>query len=243
MIATGEQHSVREFVELAGAQLGCDDRVARRGRRRRQGVDRASGRVLVKVDPRYFRPTEVETLLGDPAQGPGQARLGAGDRASTELVREMVAGRPRARAARRALHAARLQGLPATMNEPARRGSSSPATAAWSARRIVRRLRAPRLRRTCCCAPAPSSTCATRRRSRRSSRRERPEYVFLAAAKVGGILANNTCPADFIRDNLQIQTNVIERRWRDGVREAAASSARAASTRSSRRSRCARSAC
>lgn len=40
--------------------------------------------------------------------------------------------------------------------------------------------------------------------------REKPEYVFLAAAKVGGILANNTYPADFIRDNLIIQTNVIE---------------------------------
>ena len=40
---------------------------------------------------------------------------------------------------------------------------------------------------------------------------ERPEYVFLAAAKVGGILANDTYPADFIRDNLLIQTNVIAR--------------------------------
>lgn len=39
---------------------------------------------------------------------------------------------------------------------------------------------------------------------------ERPEYVFLAAAKVGGILANDTYPADFIRDNLVLQTNVIE---------------------------------
>ncbi|MHB1021177.1 MAG: GDP-L-fucose synthase family protein [Acidobacteriaceae bacterium] len=39
---------------------------------------------------------------------------------------------------------------------------------------------------------------------------ERPEYVFLAAAKVGGILANNTYPADFIRENLEIQTNIIE---------------------------------
>jgi GDP-L-fucose synthase len=39
---------------------------------------------------------------------------------------------------------------------------------------------------------------------------EKPEYVFLAAAKVGGILANNTYPADFIRDNLIIQTNIIE---------------------------------
>ncbi|MBV8436974.1 MAG: GDP-L-fucose synthase [Silvibacterium sp.] len=47
---------------------------------------------------------------------------------------------------------------------------------------------------------------------------ERPEYVFLAAAKVGGILANNTYPADFIRDNLEIQTNVIDAAWRAGVK-------------------------
>ena len=39
---------------------------------------------------------------------------------------------------------------------------------------------------------------------------EKPEYVFMAAAKVGGILANDTYPADFIRDNLMLQTNVIE---------------------------------
>jgi len=47
---------------------------------------------------------------------------------------------------------------------------------------------------------------------------ERPEYVFLAAAKVGGILANNTYPADFIRDNLQIQSNVIEASRLSGVK-------------------------
>jgi GDP-L-fucose synthase len=47
---------------------------------------------------------------------------------------------------------------------------------------------------------------------------ERPEYVFLAAAKVGGILANNTYPADFIRDNLEIQTNVIDSAYHTGVK-------------------------
>lgn len=46
---------------------------------------------------------------------------------------------------------------------------------------------------------------------------EKPEYVFLAAAKVGGILANNTYPAEFIRDNLAIQTNVIDAAHRNGV--------------------------
>ncbi|EPZ37942.1 hypothetical protein C289_1999 [Anoxybacillus ayderensis] len=47
---------------------------------------------------------------------------------------------------------------------------------------------------------------------------ENPEYVFLAAAKVGGIVANNEYPADFIRDNLMIQTNVIDAAYRNGVK-------------------------
>ncbi|MHB0976067.1 MAG: GDP-L-fucose synthase [Candidatus Aquicultorales bacterium] len=50
-------------------------------------------------------------------------------------------------------------------------------------------------------------------------RDERPEYVFLAAAKVGGILANDTYPADFIRDNLAIQTNVIHSAYKYGVKK------------------------
>ena len=45
--------------------------------------------------------------------------------------------------------------------------------------------------------------------------------MFLAAAKVGGILANNTYPAEFIRENLAIQTNVIHAAWRAGVQAAA----------------------
>jgi len=48
---------------------------------------------------------------------------------------------------------------------------------------------------------------------------ERPEFVFLSAAKVGGILANSTYPADFIRDNLQIQTNVIDAAYRSGSKK------------------------
>ncbi len=49
--------------------------------------------------------------------------------------------------------------------------------------------------------------------------RERPAYVFLAAARVGGILANDTYPADFIRENLLIQTHVIDAAWRHGARK------------------------
>src|SRR6204780_4155920 len=48
---------------------------------------------------------------------------------------------------------------------------------------------------------------------------ERPEYVFLAAAKVGGILANSTRPAEFIAENLAIQSNVIDAAWRNGAKK------------------------
>jgi GDPmannose 4,6-dehydratase len=88
VIATGEQHSVREFVSRSAQLLGWD--VQWRGEGvAEEGVDRASGRVLVKVDPRYFRPAEVETLLGDPSKA--KAKLGWAPEVSfDQLVREMV---------------------------------------------------------------------------------------------------------------------------------------------------------
>lgn len=64
VIATGEQHSVREFVSIAAKSLGMDIRWSGQGVDE-VGTDTASGRVVVRVDPRYFRPTEVDTLLGD----------------------------------------------------------------------------------------------------------------------------------------------------------------------------------
>jgi GDPmannose 4,6-dehydratase len=89
VIATGEQHSVREFVTVAGAELGM--RIAWQGKGVDEvGVDTKSGRTVVKVDPRYFRPTEVETLLGDPTKA--KAKLGwTPEHTFQDLVREMVA--------------------------------------------------------------------------------------------------------------------------------------------------------
>ncbi|HEX9473580.1 MAG TPA: GDP-mannose 4,6-dehydratase [Steroidobacteraceae bacterium] len=90
VIATGEQHSVREFVTRAGELLG--QRMEWRGKGvDEQGIDAASGKVIVKVDPRYFRPTEVETLLGDASKA--RERLGWAPLISfQELVAEMVGG-------------------------------------------------------------------------------------------------------------------------------------------------------
>jgi GDPmannose 4,6-dehydratase len=67
VLATGEQHSVREFVELSFAEI--DRKIVWQGSGvDEQGIDEANGDVLVEIDPRYFRPTEVETLLGNPAK-------------------------------------------------------------------------------------------------------------------------------------------------------------------------------
>ncbi|HMK86237.1 MAG TPA: GDP-mannose 4,6-dehydratase, partial [Steroidobacteraceae bacterium] len=67
VIATGKQHSVRDFVMAAGSLL--DMRIEWQGKGVNEvGVDAKSGRTLIRVDPRYFRPTEVEALLGDPTK-------------------------------------------------------------------------------------------------------------------------------------------------------------------------------
>ncbi len=89
VIATGEQHSVREFVERVGAELG--HAIEWRGAGvSEEGIDPPTGRVIVKVDPRYFRPAEVETLLGDSTKA--RTRLGWKPEISFEtLVKEMVA--------------------------------------------------------------------------------------------------------------------------------------------------------
>lgn len=67
VIATGEYHSVREFTTLAFAEVGIDLRWEGEGVDEK-GIDTASGKVLVEVDPKYFRPAEVEQLLGDPTK-------------------------------------------------------------------------------------------------------------------------------------------------------------------------------
>ena len=87
VIATGEQHSVREFVDATAAELGM--RVSWRGKGAdEKGYDEA-GRCIVAVDARYFRPAEVDTLLGDP--GKARAQLGWMPKVTfRELVAEMA---------------------------------------------------------------------------------------------------------------------------------------------------------
>lgn len=87
VIATGVQHSVREFVEVAAGHLGID--ISWQGSDEDElGTDQ-EGNVIVRVDPRYYRPTEVETLLGDATKA--REKLGWEPKISfEELVKEMV---------------------------------------------------------------------------------------------------------------------------------------------------------
>ena len=87
VLATGETHTVREFVERAFKVVGLE--ISWRG----AGVDEVGvdqhGRLLVKIDPKYFRPTEVDLLLGNP--GKAKAELGWKHTVSfQELIEEMV---------------------------------------------------------------------------------------------------------------------------------------------------------
>jgi len=67
ILATGETHTVREFAELAGGALGLDI-VWQGSGAAEKGLDKKSGRVIIEIDPKYFRPAEVDILLGDPAK-------------------------------------------------------------------------------------------------------------------------------------------------------------------------------
>lgn len=100
VIATGQQHSVRAFVERAFAEVGVTLAWRGEGAGAEGVVDTVAedgaafgqvkpGQVVVQVDPRYFRPTEVDTLLGDPSKA--RERLGWVPQVSfAELVAEMM---------------------------------------------------------------------------------------------------------------------------------------------------------
>lgn len=89
VIATGEYHSVREFTTLAFREAGIELRWEGEGLDEK-GIDTATGKVLVEVDPRFFRPADVEQLLGDPSKAREQLGWNPRKTSFQELVRIMV---------------------------------------------------------------------------------------------------------------------------------------------------------
>ena len=90
VIATGEMHSVREFATLAFHEVGIELRWEGEGINEK-GVDLKTGKVLVEVDPKYFRPCEVEQLLGDPTKAKTLLGWNPTKTSFSELVRIMAA--------------------------------------------------------------------------------------------------------------------------------------------------------
>lgn len=89
VLATGETHSIRSFVQKAFAEVNIDIEWKGEGIDEK-GIDKATGKVLIEVDPKYFRPTEVELLIGDPTKA--QTELGWKHECSfDQLVKEMMA--------------------------------------------------------------------------------------------------------------------------------------------------------
>lgn len=89
VIATGEMHSVREFVTKAFAEAGINIRWEGKGVDEK-GIDVATGKVLVEVDPKYFRPAEVEQLLGDPTKAKTLLGWNPTKTSFDELIKKMV---------------------------------------------------------------------------------------------------------------------------------------------------------
>lgn len=89
VIATGEYHTVREFTTLAFARAGINLEWSGEGLDEK-GIDTATGKILVEVDPKYFRPAEVEQLLGDPTKAKEQLGWNPRQTSFERLVEIMV---------------------------------------------------------------------------------------------------------------------------------------------------------
>ena len=89
VIATGEMHTVREFCELAFKEAGRDIRWEGQGVNEK-GIDTQTNRVLIEVDPKYFRPCEVEQLLGDPTKAKTMLGWNPTKTSFRELIKKMV---------------------------------------------------------------------------------------------------------------------------------------------------------
>lgn len=225
VISTGEAHSVREFIERSFAYTGIA--IEWRGSGIDEvGVNASTGDVLVSIDPRYFRPAEVDLLIGDARKA--QEVLNWKPRITfEELVQimmesdlkdveqvEKVAAVPRYTMHNETKHTSDLQTIiPAQKDLYNQMPQHAKIFVAGHnglvGRALVRRLK-----------EYGYTNIITRTHAQLDLRKqdavdqffitEKPEYVFLVAAKVGGIQANIDYPAEFIYDNIMISSNVIK---------------------------------
>jgi len=199
VIATGETHSVREFLELAFNHVGLN------------------WKDYVKSDQRYLRPTEVDILLGDASKA--KRELGWKPKTTfPELVREMVESDLRQEnldPAKWMTTANRTPERQATVHPMRKATTETKSAKVYVAghRGLVGKALTNQLKNEgfANLIARTSSELDLRNQDqvRQFFKENRPDYVYLVAGKVGGILANSNEPADFLYDNLMIAANVI----------------------------------
>ena len=202
VLATGRTASVREFAGWAFEDAGMPIDFTGEGVGE-TGVCRATGRTLIEIDPRYFRPTEVDILCGDPGRARRKLGVGTADLRPRSGARD-GSGRYRGPA----------QGAAVSKYSLERKRVYVAGDRGMVGGALVRRL----AREACDILTAPRNL-DLRNQSATNAWFEahRPDAVFLAAARVGGILANSERPGGFLYENIMIAANVIEAARRGAV--------------------------
>ena len=211
VIATGEQHTVRDFTEKAFAANGITLRWEGTGLEEK-GYDAQTGKMLVCVNPAWFRPTDVDNLWGDPTKA--KTVLGWNPQKTTyeELV-EIMAKHDRELAKREKAcerSALIMMEKNAKIYVAGHRGMVGSA--------IVRELERQGYTNIVTRTHKELDLCR-QDAVEAFFEEEKPEYVFLAAAKVGGIVANQNALADFMYDNMILEMNVIHSAWKNGCKK------------------------
>ena len=210
VIATGEMHTVREFATLAFKEAGIELRWEGEGVNEK-GIDVATGKALVEVDPKYFRPSEVEQLLGDPTKAKTLLNWNPRKTSFEELVSIMV--RHDMEKVKRMIATEQIKDRMeknAKIYVAGHHGLVG--SAIW--KNLQDKGYTNLVGRTHKELDLLDGVAV-----RKFFDEEQPEYVFLAAAFVGGIMANSIYRADFIYKNLQIQQNVIGESFRHNVKK------------------------
>lgn len=212
VIATGETHTVRDFVEESAKYFGYD--IVWKGQGLEEiGYDRKTDKVLVRVDARYYRPAEVELLIGDYSKA--KQNLNWEPKVKFKELVEIMSN-AELTGEKREDFSVLKNTTDFGLDKSARVYVAGHLGLVGSA--LVRKLK-----------EQGYTNLLLRSREeldltdelavKEFFKKEKPEYVFLAAAKVGGILANRDFGADFISDNLRIQNNVIHNSYISGVKK------------------------
>lgn len=212
ILATGETHSIREFIEASCRELKID--LAWQGSGHEEiGINSQNGRTIICLDHKYYRPAEVDLLVGDATKA--KEKLNWTPKVKfNELVKIMVV----------AELAKKTRDTP-VLNQSSTKNSFDKNSKIFVAGHkglvgsaITRALRNKGFHNLVL-KTSNELDLTDQVATAEFFQKEQPTYVFMAAAKVGGIWANKTHKADFIYQNLQIQNNILHSAWKSGVKK------------------------